>query len=182
MKIFKCLTGAATLMLSVFCAQGQDMTAKHKMWLEANMDTKQDAVDFITTTYKDYTALIGKHEMESGIYKREIKLKKHLLTIETESRDQGSSYKGDRDFIKNIVVIDLDKVVLDGDDLKPSSADNVSALTMSNGSKHRKNIASYSILTAAPNRDNDKFINQHCEEHLQWAYQYLIDRCSGKSN
>ena len=181
MRIFKCLTGAIILVAASFHVNAQDdMEAKHKMWVEANLETKKDAIDFIRTTYKDYTVLIGKHALETGIYNREIKFNNCELIIETEGRELESSWRSVRDFTKDVVVIDLDKVILDGNDIKPNGPENAKGLFRGNGHGHYHNIPSYSILTAAPNRDNDKFMNQHCEQHLQWAYQFLIEKCSGK--
>ena len=181
MQILKFLS--STIMLVVIslhvCAQS-DIEAKHKMWVETNLETKQNAIDFIKTTYKDYTVFTTKREMETGIYKREIKFNDCELIIETESRAQESSWRSDRDFIKDIVVIDLDKVMLDGNDIKPNGPENAKGLFRGNSSANYHKIPSYSILSAAPNRDYDKFVNQHCEQHLQWAYQFLIDKCSGK--
>ena len=153
---------------------------KHKTWVKANLTTKSDAIDFIKMVYTDFTILIPKKSVESGIYKRELKFADCELTIETDSRDQESSFKSDREFVKDIVVIDFDRVVLDGDNIKPSSPENSKGLFEGHSYSRFHKIPVYSILAGAPNRDGDKFTDKHYEEHLQWAFQFLIDECTGK--
>ena len=155
---------------------------RRKIWVKANLTTKQDAIDFITMTYKDFTILITKRSVESGVYKREIKYNDCELTIETDSREQESSWKSDKEFVKDIVVIDLDRVMLDGNDIKPSSPENAKGLFAGKSYAHFHKIPSYSILAGAPNRDNEKFTDKHYEEHLQWAFQFLIEQCSNHGN
>ena len=155
---------------------------KRKMWVKANLATKEDAIDFIKTVYEDFTIIIPKKSAESGIYKRELKFADCELTIETDSRDQASSFRSDREFVKDIVVIDFDRVTLDGDNIKPSSPENSKGLFAGHSYAHFHKIPAFSILAPAPNRDGDKFTDKHYEEHLQWAYQYLIDECTQKGN
>src|SRR5271156_166183 len=78
-------------------AQG-NADEKQKMWVAANLSTKQDAIDFIKTAYKDFTFFIQKRSLETGIYKREVKFNDCELIIETEGRSQESSWRSDRDF------------------------------------------------------------------------------------
>ncbi len=155
---------------------------KRKIWVKANLTTKEDAIEFIKTAYTDFTIIIPKKSVESGIYKRDLKFNDCELTIETDSRQQESSYKSDKEFVKDIVVIDFDRVVLDGDNIKPSSPENSKGLFAGHSYARFHKIPIYSILAGAPNRDNDKFTDRHYEEHLQWAYQFLIDECTGKRN
>lgn len=178
MQVFKFVTGTIVLMAAGFCAIAQGPGLDREHWVKANLYYKQDAIDFITTAYKDFTPVIGgKHTMETGIYRRSVKLKGCELVIETESRTQESYYKNDREFEKDIVVIELDKVMLDGDDIKPSSPENANGLFGGSSFEHSHKIPSYSILTPVINKDDSKFIKLHYEEHLQWAYQFLIDKC-----
>ena len=190
MQSFKFLLG--TVLLTILCLYAnaqdntrkkQDQDEKRKVWVKANLATKQDAVDFIAQAYKDFTVITPKRSVETGIYKREVKFNDCELTIETESRQQESMWKSDHEFIKDIVVIDLDRVVLDSSNIKPSSPENAKGLFQGRSYAHFHKIPSYSILTAAPNRDaNDKFVDLHYELHLQWAYQFLIDECTGMQN
>ena len=175
----KLLVSAALLTLSSFCATAQTETLTREQWIKANLYYKQDAIDFITTAYKDFTPLIPKNSLETGIYKRTVKLKGCELVIETESRMQESSWKSDHEFQKDIVVIELDKVMLDGDDIKPSSAENANGLFGGHSFEHSKKIPSFSILAPVINKDDAKFAKKHYEEHLQWAYQFLIEKCKG---
>ena len=181
MQIFKFLVSTVVPVVVCFQVYAQsDFEEKRKLWVNANLTTKQDAVDFIKTTYKDFTVFITKRSIETGIYKRDVKYNDCELIIETEGREQESSWRSDRDFTKNIIVIDLDKVILDGDDIKPSAPENAKGLFAGRSYAHFHKIPSYSILSAAPNRDNDKFTDLHYEQHLQWAYQFLIEQCSAK--
>src|ERR1700733_1182189 len=105
MRIFKYLFAA--IMLAAVCINTYAQEdSKKKAWIDANLVTKQDAVDFIKTAYKDFTVFVTKHSMETGIYKREVKFNDCELVIETESRTQESSWKSDREFTKDIVYID----------------------------------------------------------------------------
>ena len=153
---------------------------KRLAWVNMNMTSKQAAVDFIRTAYKDFTVFIPKHSMESGIYKRDVKYNDCELTIETEGRQQESSWKSDREFTKDIVVIDLDRVMLEGNDIKPSSPENAKGLFAGKNYTYFHKIPTWSILSGASNRDNDKFGDLHYEEHLQWAFRYLIEKCSAQ--
>ena len=161
-------------------AKSQDDN-KRKAWVNANMNSKQDAIDFIKTVYKDFTVLINKRSLDSGIYNREVKFNDCELIIETDIRRQESSWKSDSEFVKDIVIMELDKVILDGDDIKPNGPDNTKGLFAGKSYAHFHKIPSYSILAAAPNRDNDKFSDLHYEQHLQWAYQYLIEKCTAQN-
>ncbi len=188
MHIYNFLAG--TLLFSSLCfganAQSEDwkkkdLEEKRKVWVNANLYTAQDAIDFITTTYKDFTVLSSKRSVESGIFKRTIKYSDCELTIETESRQQESMWKSDHEFVKDIVVIDMDLVMLDGNDIKPKSTEKPKGLFEGKTYGHFHKIPSYSILSGVPNKDdNDKFANLHYEQHLQWAFQFLIDECKDR--
>jgi len=188
MHIYKFLAGTLLCLPLCFTANAQnddwkkkDLEEKRKVWVNANLYTAQDAVDFITTTYKDFTVLLSKRAVESGIYKRNIKYNDCELIIETESRQQESMWKSDHEFVKDIIVIYMDMAVLDGNDIKPSSPENAKGLLRGKYYDHLHKIPSFSILSGVPNRDNDeKFANLHYEQHLQWAYQFLIDECKGR--
>ena len=181
MQIFKFLViTLLTGVISIHVYAQNDPEEKRKMWVHANMNTKQDAVDFIKTAYKDFTVFIAKRSLETGIYKREVKFNDCELIIETEGREQESSWRSDRDFKKDIIVIDLDKVILDGNDIKQNGPENAKGLFEGRSYAHFHKIPAYSILSGTPNRDNDKFTDLHYEQHLQWAYQYLIEQCSAK--
>ncbi len=186
MRIFKFITTSVAcsfLFLQSFAQiQKTQDDEKRKVWVKANLTTKEDAIDFIKTAYEDFTIIIPKKSVESGIYKRALKFIDCELTIETDSRQQESSFKSDREFVKDIVVIDFDRVTLDGDNIKPSTPENSNGLFQGHLYAHFHKIPVFSILTPAPNRDGDKFTEKHYEEHLQWAYQFLIDECSGKRN
>ena len=184
MQIVKSLVGAIALLIVSLQSFSQNVgklgDEKRKVWVKANLTTAQDAVDFITMAYKDFTITINKHSVESGIYKRTLKFTDCELTIETDSRQQESSWKADKEFVKDIVVIDFDRVILDGNDIKPSSPEDAKGLFAGKSYARFHKIPSYSILAGVPNRDNDKFTDKHYEEHLQWAFQYLIDECSNR--
>lgn len=185
MYINKFIAGAVLLISMSLSAGAQtddwkkkDLEEKRKVWVNANLYSAQDAVDFITATYKDFTVLSSKRDVESGIYKRTVKYNECELIIETESREQESMWKADHEFVKDIVVIYMDMVALDGNDLKPSKPENAKGMLKGKYYDHLHKLPAYSILTAAPNRETDeKFANLHYEQHLQWAYQYLIDEC-----
>jgi hypothetical protein len=70
--------------------------------------------------------------------------------------------------------------MLDGNEIKPNGPDNTNGLFEGRTYEHFHKIPAYSILTAAPNREDYKFADLHYEEHLRWAYQFLIDKCSGR--
>ncbi|MFI5196050.1 MAG: hypothetical protein ACHQD8_03085 [Chitinophagales bacterium] len=178
MHISKFMVSALLLIVTGLHATAQTETLDKQKWIAANLYFKQDAVDFITTAYKDFTPLVTKRKTETGIYKRTVKLKGCELIIETESRVQESAWKADHEYEKNIVVIELDKVMLEGNDLKPSSATNANGLFAGSSFEHSHKVPSYSILTAIVNKDDTKFARLHYEDHLQWAYQFLIDQCS----
>ena len=181
MQSFRFLISTLILVVVSFHVHAQsDNDEKRKAWVNMNLTSKQDAVDFIKTAYKDFTVFITKHSVESGIYKREVKYNDCELIIETEGRQQESSWRSDREFTKDIVVIDFDKVILDGNDIKPSSPENAKGLFEGRSYAHFHKIPSYSILSGTPNRDNDQFTDRHYEEHLQWAFRYLIERCAPK--
>ena len=189
MQIFRFIAG--TLICSTLClaanAQNddwrkKDQEEKRKVWVNANLFSAQDAIDFIKLVYKDFTVITPKRSVESGIYKRDLKYSDCELTIETELRQQESMWKSDHEFVKDIIVIDFDLVMLDGNDIKPKSAETGKGLYQAKTYGHLHKIPSYSILSAAPNRnDNVKFENLHYEQHLQWAYQYLIDECKNRT-
>jgi hypothetical protein len=184
MRIFKFLFVSLPLtclaMQSYAQVQKIQDDEKRKIWVKANLATKEDAIDFIKTAYQDFTIIIPKKSVESGVYRRELKFSACELTIETDSRQQESAWKSDREFVKDIVVIDFDRVILEGNDIKPSSPENSKGLFAGHSYAHFHKIPVFSILAPAPNRDGDKFTDKHYEEHLQWAYQYLIDECTGK--
>ena len=177
MHISKFLVSAFLLIVTGLCATAQTATLDKQKWIKANLYDKQDAIDFITTAYKDFTPLVTKRKTETGIYKRTVKLKGCELIIETESRTQESSWKADHEYDKNMVVIELDKVMLDGNDLKPSSEANANGLFAGSTFELSRKIPSYSILTAIVNKDDTKFARLHYEDHLQWSYQFLIEQC-----
>jgi len=180
MQISRSLVTTILLAVAGFSAKAQREGLDRQSWVKANLYSRQDAVDFINTSYKDFTPVITKHSHETGIYRRTVKLKGCELVIATESRDQKSSWKNDREFDKDIVVIELNKVSLSGNDLTPSSADNADGLFSGPSFGKTKKIPAYSILTPVINKDSDRFAKLHYEEHLQWAYQFLIDECGKK--
>jgi hypothetical protein len=174
---FKLLVSTLLLIATAFGAKAQTETLDRKKWIKANLYFKQDAVDFIATSYKDFTPVITKKSTETGIYKRTVKLRDCQLVIETESRVQESSYKVDHDYEKDLVIIDLDKVMLDGNELKPISDANADGLTAGHSFAHSHKIPSYSILTPIVNKEDPKFSKYHYEDHLRWAYQFLMEQC-----
>src|SRR5690606_32398902 len=110
------------------CATAQSGNLDREKWIEANLYEKQDAIDFISTAYNDFTPMISKKTTETGVYKRTVKLRGCEMVITTESRVQASSWRSDHEYEKDIVVIELDKVILSGNDIKPSSAENANGL------------------------------------------------------
>ena len=186
MQILRFLLNTTALITLCFCAQGQNMPEKskeqeekRKAWIDANLYRKQDAVEFIKLTNQNFTYTISKHETESGVYKRDVKYMDCQLIIETEMRDQASSWKSDHSFEKNVIVIDLDKVVLEGNLIKPASDTKPTGLYGGRSFTQARKIPSWSILTGLLT-DNDKWELAHYEEHLQWAFQYLIEQCKAK--
>ena len=180
MRVFKPLVMITILFLLCFGAKAQDKEdlERRRVWINANMFTKQDAIDFITLTYKDFTVFISKKETETGIFKREVKLKGCELIIETDSRTQESSWKSDHEYEKYLVVIELDKVKMDGFDVKPSSPENANGLFAGKSFASSKKIPSYSVLSGVTEKENERFTRLHYDEHLAWAFQFLIDQCS----
>lgn len=185
MHIFKYALITFLLCTLSFAVSAQDDSViikkemQKKRWLDNNLYTKEDALDFIKLTYESFTSFIGKKATETGIYSREIKLKGCELRIETHTRLQESSYKGDRTFEKTILLIYLDQVVLEGNQLKSKDTADPHGLFLGYNYAKAKSINAYSILTGAPNPDA-RFVKQNYEEHLQWAFQFLIDECKGQ--
>jgi len=177
MQISK-LFASVLLILSSFYATAQGDGLDREKWIKANFYYKQDAIDFITTAYKEFTPLIKKGQRESGIYKQTVKLTDCELIITTYTKVQESSWKGDHEYDKNVVIIELDKVMLDGNDIKPSTPENAKwALFTGPSYEHSHMLPSYSILTSVINKHDVKFAKLHYEEHLQWAFQFLIEKC-----
>jgi len=180
MQIFKLSLLSVLFVVAGLGAQAQGPGLDKQAWIKANLYYKQDAIDFINTSYKQFTPIISKKSTESGIYKLTVKLKKCELVIETESRDQHSYYTKDRNFDKNIVVIELDKVNISGNNITPSAAENSDGLFAGTSFDHSKKIPAYNILTPVVNKDDSRFSKLHYEEHLQWAYEFLIEEYGKK--
>jgi len=177
MHISRSLVTSIILIVTGFCAVAQTETLNREKWIKANLYFKQDAIDFITTAYKEFTPVIAKDNLATGIYKRTVKLKDCELIITTYSRTQESSWKVDHEFERNIVVIELDKVVLDGGDIKPSSAENANGLFGGHSFEHTHKMPSFSIYSPVINKDDVKYAKLHYEDHILWAYQFLVEQC-----
>ena len=148
----------------------------HKRWVDNNMYEKNDAIAFIKLVSDMFTAQIKKHEEATGVYKRDIELNGCELTITTYSRIQESSFKNDRSFEQNVLVIDLHGVQIDGNEIRPIDPAVPGAIRMGRNKAHLKNLFAWSVMSMVTEEDG-RFVAQHYEDHLQWAYQFLIDEC-----
>jgi len=177
MQISRFFLAASLLLVSGITSFAQEDRLDREKWIKTNFYYKQEAVDFIRTAYKEFTPLIKKGTSETGIYKQTVKLNDCELVIETERRVQESSFKVDHEFEKMVVIIELDKVKLEGNDIKPQTPENDGALFSGPSYVHSRKLASYSILSSIVNIDDPKFTKLHYEEHLRWAFEFLLEKC-----